>query len=143
MAQEQRFRSGVGWCFGVGLLIVGAVLVVTQSRGMQPVSLVILCLALAYIYWVYASTAYIVSDKGVMVQSGPVRRWVDAKLVERVRPVQSLLAAPALSENRLEVSGGFGAIVISPKDQAGFLLALKRVAPQVRLEGGLEALMVD
>lgn len=137
MAQEQRFRSGVGWCFGAGLLIVGAVLVVTQSRGVQPASLTILCLVLGCIYWVYTSTAYIVSDQGVLVQSGPVRRWVDAKLVERVRPVQSVLAAPALSENRLEVSGGFGAIVVSPKDQAGFILALKRVAPQVRLEGGL------
>lgn len=29
--------------------------------------------------------------------------------------------APALFENRLEVSGGLGAIVISPKDQAGFI----------------------
>lgn len=54
--------------------------------------------------------------------------------------MQTVLAAPALSFDRLEVSGGFGVVVVSPKDQAGFVRALKRVAPQLRLEGGLEAL---
>ncbi|MDP1604056.1 MAG: hypothetical protein Q8M03_12415 [Legionella sp.] len=40
------------------------------------------------------------------------------------------------------VIGGFGVVVISPKDQVGFIRALKRVAPQLRLEGGLEGLVV-
>ena len=97
MADEQRFRSGIGRCCGVGVL-------------------------------------------AVFVRSGPVRRWIDPNLVERVRPVRTLLSAPALSRDRLEISGGFGASVVSPRDQAGFVRGLRRVAPRVRLEGSLESL---
>lgn len=140
MAQEQRFRSGVGWPFVAGLLAVCAALGASQSRGVNPVSLVVLGLALGFVFWVYATTAYTVNDRGVLIQSGPMRRWVDATLVERVRPVRSLLGAPALSSDRLEVSGGFGVVVVSPKDQAGFVRALQRAAPQLRLEDGLDAL---
>jgi hypothetical protein len=140
MAHEQRFRSGIGWCFGASVLAVCAALGLSQVRGFNPVSLVVLGLALALMLWMSASTAYLVSDAGMLVRSGPMRRWVDAKLVERVRPVRTVLAAPALSLDRLEVSGEFGAVVVSPEDREGFVRALKRVAPQLRLEGGLEAL---
>ena len=139
MAQEQRFQSGVGWCFVAGVLVVCVALWLSQSRGFNPVSFVLLGLALGHMWWVYRSTAYIVGDDGLLVQSGPVSRRVDAKLLERVRPVRSLVAAPALSFDRIEVSGGFGVVVVSPKDQAGFVRALKRVAPQMRVEGGLDA----
>lgn len=140
MADEQRFRSGIGWCFGVGVLAAGAALWASQSQGFNPVSLFVLGLALGFMGWIFLSTEYIVSDSGVLVRSGPVRRWIDPKLVERVRPVRTLLSAPALSRDRLEISGGFGAIVVSPRDQAGFVRALRRVAPRVRLEGTLESL---
>lgn len=140
MAQEQRFRSGIGWGFALGILVLTAALCASQVRGFNPGSLVLIGVALGWGVWVYASTAYIVTEGGLLVQCGPMRRWADARLVERVRPIRTLLSAPALSLDRLEVSGGFGAVVVSPKDQKGFVLALRRVAPQVRLEGGLEAL---
>jgi Bacterial PH domain len=91
--------------------------------------------------WLQASAAYTVTDRGVLVQSGPLRRWVDARLVERVRPTRTILSAPALSGNRLEISGRFGVVVVSPHDQAGFVRALRQTAPQMRLEGGLESLI--
>ena len=139
MAQELRFRSGIGWCFNVGVVAVCIALALSQSKGFNPASLAILGIAVGLMFWVFVGTAYVVSDQGVLVQVGPMRRWVDAKLIERVRPTTTVLAAPALSGNRLEISGGFGAVVISPQDRIGFLRALKRVAPQLRLEGGLES----
>jgi hypothetical protein len=59
---------------------VGAVLWASQSQGFNPVSLFVLGLALGFMAWVYLSTEYIVSDSGVLVRSGPVRRWIDPTL---------------------------------------------------------------
>jgi hypothetical protein len=137
MAQEQRFRSGVGWCFGVAVLVLFAATVRSQWNGFNLTSLVVLGLALALMLWLVSTTVYVVNEKGLPVQSGPMRRWVDAKLVECVRPSKTVLAAPALSGARLEISGGFGVVVVSPRDQVGFVRALKQVAPQLRLEGPL------
>jgi hypothetical protein len=143
MAKELRFRSGVGAPFIVPLLAMCVALAVSQSRGLNAVSLVALGLVLGFMIWLLANTAYTVTDRGVLVQSGPVRRWVDATLIERVRPSKTVLSAPALSSRRLEISGGFGVVVVSPHDHVGFVRALKRAAPQLRLEGGLEQLEID
>jgi hypothetical protein len=140
MAQELRFKSAIGWSFKIPALAVGAALIRSQWNGFQPVVLVILGFSLALIVWLYVSTEYIITDDGLQVRSGPVYCRADARRIERVRPTKSILSAPALSLDRLEISGGFGAVVISPADRAGFVRALKRVAPQARLEGDLERL---
>jgi hypothetical protein len=140
MDQALRFRSAVGWSFKLPVLLVGVTLIASQSRGLDPVSLVAIGGALALMGWLYVSTRYTVTDLGLRVQSGPFNRWVEARAIERVRPTRTILSAPALSLDRLEVSGGFGSIVVSPQDKAGFVRALKRVAPQLRVEGGLATL---
>jgi hypothetical protein len=140
MSQELRFRSAVGWSFKIPALVVGAALIASQSKGFNLVCLVAVGLSLAFMGWLYVSTVYTVTDLGLRVQAGPLQRWVDAKSIECVRPTKTILSAPALSLDRLEVAGGFGSIVVSPLDKAGFVLALKRIAPQLRLEGELEAL---
>jgi hypothetical protein len=140
MDQGLRFRSAVGWSFKLPALLVGVTLIASQSRGLDIVSLVVIGSALALIGWLYVSTLYTVTDRGLRVQSGPVNRWLDARVLERVRPTRTILSAPALSLDRLEVSGGFGSIVVSPRDKVGFVRALKRVAPQLRVEGGLDPL---
>lgn len=140
MGQELRFRSAVGWSFKLPALLVSAVLIASQSRGLNIVSLVAIGGSLALMAWLYVSTVYTVTDLGLRVQSGPLHRWIDAKRIERVRPTRTILSAPALSLDRLEVSGGFGAVVVSPRDKTGFVRALKRVAPQLRVEGGLDSL---
>lgn len=142
MAEELRFRSAVGWTFKIPALLVAALLVLSQRNGVNVVALVVLGWSVALIWWLYVSTEYTVTSDGLRVRSGPVYRWADAKHIERVRPTKSILSAPALSLDRLEVSGGFGSIVISPADKAGFIRALKNVAPRLRLEGDLQVLDV-
>jgi hypothetical protein len=90
--------------------------------------------------WLYVRTVYTVTARGLRVQSGPLHQWVDARSIEHVRPTRTILAAPALSLDRLEVGGGFGSVIVSPLDKMGFLRALKRAVPRLRLEGGLEAI---
>jgi hypothetical protein len=138
MSGELRFRSAIGWSFKIPALAVGAGLVLSQSNGIHPPALVALGFSVALIVWLYVSTEYVVTADGLRVRSGPVYSRIDAKLIDRVRPTKSILSAPALSLDRLEVSGSFGSIVVSPSDKTGFVRALKAVAPQLRLEGDLQ-----
>jgi Bacterial PH domain len=140
MSQEQRFRSAVGWSFKIPALVVGVGLIASQSEGINPVSLVAISLSLAFMRWLYVSTVYTVTERGLRVQAGPLNRWAEAAQLERVRPTTTVLSAPALSLDRLEITGTFGSLVVSPQDRAGFIRALKRIAPQLRLEGGLDSL---
>lgn len=135
MAQELRFRSAVGWSFKVPALGIGVGLLASQWNGLNPAALVALGFSLALIVWLYVSTVYTVTDTSLRVQSGPIYSTIDAKLIVQVRPTRAILSAPALSLDRIEISGDFGAIVISPADKVAFLQALRRIAPQVRVDG--------
>jgi hypothetical protein len=143
MSEELRFQSAVGWSFKIPALFVAALLIVSQSKGLEPVSLLVLGCSVALMRWLYVSTVYTVTDSALRVQSGPLHQSIDARLIERVRPTRTILSAPALSLDRLEIAGGFGAVVVSPREKAAFIRALQRIAPQLRLEGGLEALTAD
>jgi len=116
---------------------IGTGLIFSLLVDPNPVGFVALGFSLALIVWLYVSTEYVVTDDGLRVRSGPIYQRVDAKLIERVRPIRTFLSAPALSLDRLEVSGGFGSVVVSPADKHAFVRALKDVAPQMRVEGGL------
>lgn len=140
MPGELRFRSAVGWSFKIPTLGIGIGLVLSQVNGPNPPAFVALGFSMALIIWLYVTTEYTVTDDGLCVRSGPLSRRVDARLIERVRPTKTILSAPALSLDRVEVSGGFGSVVVSPTDKAAFVRALKRIAPQMRIEGELQGL---
>lgn len=140
MSQELHFRSAVGWSFRAPAILAGAVLVASQWRGPNVVGLLSVGLSMVFMRWLYVSTVYTLTYQGLRVRSGPLNRWADARAIDCVRPTNTILSAPALSLDRLEITGAFGCVVVSPSDKRGFVCALKRIAPQVRLEGGLEAL---
>ncbi len=70
---------------------------------------------------------YGVSSRELVIRFGLARQRVPLANITRVRPTKSLLSAPALSIDRLEVrwdEGLFGATRISPADRDGFLALL-------------------
>jgi hypothetical protein len=48
-------------------------------------------------------------------------------------------SSPALSLTRIEVVHKTGSVLVSPKDRAAFIRAIKRVQPTLVLEGVLES----
>ena len=75
--------------------------------------------------WTFRSTLYQVTDREVIVRSGPFRWTIPISDVESVRPSRSPLSSPALSLDRLEIRyAGGRRLMISPKDREGFLIAL-------------------
>jgi hypothetical protein len=136
--QRQLFRSAIDvWLVIPGVFAVLAGLVASQARGVNRFSLTMLVLALALVGWVLATTHYTVTDHELIVRSGPIRRCVEGHTIQRVRESRTLLGAQALSMKRIEVTGAFGSVVISPHDRPGFIQALRRIAPHMTVDDAL------
>jgi hypothetical protein len=84
------------------------------------------------VVWVVLSTYYEFEPEALVAHSGPFSWRIPFKEISAVRPSTSVRSGPALSMDRLEVTYRNGrALLISPEDQAAFLAALRRRAPQL------------
>ena len=114
--------------FGVVGLIVYRALVRGQSPG--GVTIATLALSIGVIGWIFATTSYRFAERELVVKSGPLRVRVPFDTILRVTRTRSLLSAPALSLQRLEiVYEKHRTVVISPQDDQGFLASLRERAP--------------
>lgn len=124
-----RFRSKIdAWIGGVILLgiLVSAALAIglLLQKGIASLAVVPL-LAAAVSLRVLVETWYGIDDKELIVHCGPFRTSVPISNIRAIRPTRTVVSAPALSRDRLEVIHSTGTLVISPSDQAHFIRALK------------------
>ncbi len=115
------------------LLAVALVAQRAVARGQRPNAVVLATLlgSVALVVWIGAMTAYRLTERELLVASGPLRVRVPLAQIQRITRTRSVLSAPALSLDRLEVTYAKGqAVVISPKDQAAFFVAVAARAPQ-------------
>jgi hypothetical protein len=136
MPDPRRFDSAVGSCIVIPMVAVLALLVTTQARGLSVLPLVLLTALLAFLLWTMRSTYYVFADGHLVVRCGSVSRRIRVADIRRVRAVRSVVASPALSADRLELTGGFGAVLVSPRDRQGFLDLVRDAAPDARVEVG-------
>ena len=79
----------------------------------------------ALTFWIYRHTAYDVTETDLIVGCGPFQSRIPLGSITSVAPTRSLLAAPALSRERLEIRyGAANRVIVSPADRVGFLRAL-------------------
>jgi hypothetical protein len=135
-----RFRSAVdGWwlvVLGIPSLRLIWMLIAGLSAGRAPsIGFVIAFLALAGVWYSMATTFYDVDGEYLTAAFGPVKTKVPLRSIHTLRATTSLLSAPALSARRIEVLSTKGCVMISPKDSAGFVDAIRRAVPGVRIEG--------
>lgn len=115
----------------VGLL--GVVVYRSAARGAapDPILLATFAISLGGIAWMVLTTSYRFADKELDVRSGPQHIRVPLAQIHRVTRSRSLMSAPALSLNRLEIAYGKDKrVLISPHDESAFLTMLKKKAPQ-------------
>ena len=133
-----RFRSKVDALFGVllavAVLVPATVLLAVAQESADPLLLVPVLVAGAAVAMVLR-THYDITDAELIVRSGPFRWRVALPSIRRLRATRTLLSAPALSMDRIEVQHDGGVVVISPRDTAGFIRLLQSRAPRVELEG--------
>ena len=68
------------------------------------------------------------------VVSGPLTWQVPVDEITRVRDSRSVLSSSALSIDRLKISyNRYDELLISPRDKAGFIVALQRLNPQTQV----------
>ncbi len=121
----------------VPLLLVSGIVVrstMMQSRSPSWLAFGVLGLSLAFVVWIYVDTSYRVTSTELHARSGPLRVTVPLAQIKRIRRSNSLISAPALSLQRLDIQYATGkSVLISPDDEERFFAVLRRVAPQVVL----------
>jgi hypothetical protein len=130
-----HFRSKIDvWVGGVILLGVlasgAAALGLLLQKGIASLAIVPL-LASGLALWLLIETWYAVTDRELIVHCGPFRTTVPIDSIQAIRPTRTVLSAPALSLDRLEVIHAGGALAISPADKTGFIRALRQRNPAV------------
>ncbi|MDP3516261.1 MAG: PH domain-containing protein [Pseudohongiella sp.] len=72
--------------------------------------------------WLLLSTSYTLSERTLLVKSGPFKWRVPIKQITSITPTSSPLSSPALSLDRLRIDyGRCESIMISPKNKEQFI----------------------
>jgi len=140
MDGQNVFRSKVDWWLFLILLSIPGIpmaVVWTRSAGSPPVSVWTPLIIAGLLVVAFFPVRYVIEGETISVQCGLIQ-WehtaFHVKEVQSVQPSFDILAAPALSLDRLSVDLGFRAgVLISPKDKAGFLRAVQALDPELRL----------
>lgn len=139
---QLRYRSEIGASFIVVYVFLvwrlGWPLVRALATGapVAPGLWIASVVTLGGLAYLAATTSYTITADALIVRWGPFRTTAALAGIQTLRASRSLLAAPALSMNRIEVVASPGpSVVISPVDQPRFLRHLLARAPHVRLEG--------
>jgi hypothetical protein len=132
-----RFRSKidvrVGGVILLGILVSGAVAIgLLLQEGIASLAIIPL-LASGLALWLLSETWYAVTATDLIVHYGPFRTTVPISSIRAIRPTRTIVSAPALSLDRLEVRHAGGALVISPADKAGFIRALRERHPTMEV----------
>ena len=108
-----------------GLLLVPMVFGAFIGREILP-GLVICGLIVVFILWLYLATKYEITEDELIINAGLYKVIIPLQSISSVTESNSLEASPAFSLDRLEIKYGQDKmILISPKDKAAFLGALK------------------
>jgi hypothetical protein len=126
---KQTFRSKIGPEIVIPIsLILGVVLVLMLILSAWP-GIVVIAVVLAFIIHIFATTYYTIDGAALKVRSGfLIHIAIDINTITKIVPTRSILSAPAVSIDRLEVFyNKYDSVIISPKDKLGFIAALKAV----------------
>jgi hypothetical protein len=116
--------------------LVSLVAALRHGEGILPAAASVAFVAALYVGLVFP-LRYGIGEDALVVRHGLVRQRIPLAAIVEVRPSRSLLSAPALSLDRLEVradGGLLGGAVISPEEREAFLDELARRAG-LRREG--------
>ena len=85
--------------------------------------------------WLLLGTRYSLTDDALKVRAGPFRWTVPLAEISSVRPSRSILSAPALSLDRIQIDYGARRILISPRERQRFVDELRQRCPKARITG--------
>lgn len=98
--------------------------------------LLINCLLLLFIAHLYSNTYYLIDERFLIVKSGfVINMKIDIQMVNSIKETGSIISAPALSFDRLEVNWGeYAGVVISPREKHKFIEHMTNINPQIEVK---------
>ncbi|CAG2533936.1 MAG TPA: hypothetical protein DCM40_15255 [Maribacter sp.] len=89
-----------------------------------------------FVLHLYLNTYYVIDGEFLIVKSGIIfNKKIDINSVRSIRETKSLLSAPALSFDRLEVNWGkYTGVVISPKEKKKFIEHMTKINPEIAVQ---------
>ena len=84
---------------------------------------------------IFFNIKYSLSEDELFVKNGFSTQSIPLKDITHIIPTNSMLSAPALSLDRIEIKYKGGNIVISPKDREGFYHAIQERVPALEIDG--------
>lgn len=132
----RRFASKVDWWIPLLLVlplafVVGALVMGTLS----PVVLVAVLVPQFFVLWILARTRYLVTTDGLTVRCGPFSWTVPATAIRSLSATRNPLSSPALSLDRIAVRHTGGLLMVSPRNKAGFVRAVRTCNRDVTVDG--------
>ena len=137
-ATDLRFRSKIdGWIITATVLpiLIGlypAWRAATEGHIWAPL---VVFTPVALIGWGISSTSYTVTAHELDVRCMWLRELIPLDSIRSLRPSRSLLSAPALSLDRIELVYATGRTQVSPRDREGFVAILSRHNPSIAVHG--------
>jgi hypothetical protein len=130
---SSRYRSKIdAWFIAVIVtsviahLWVIATLVLSADWMTLTIFIPIAVIGLGLPLWILFRTHYTLSPNSLNVRCGPFSYVIPIKSIKDLRPTRSVLSAPALSLDRLEITyGKYESVTISPLHRERFLAELE------------------
>ncbi len=114
-----------GVAFGIGI----------SSASASIFSIITMVVLTIFVIWIWFGTYYILGHTNLLIKSGPFTKILSLDQIISIKRTKNPLASFALSLNRLEIKcQKGGSILISPKDDVGFLKMLQEQNPGIKIE---------
>lgn len=133
--QKQKFPSKRGFVIFIPLIILLLIEVGYIAGGRYIGAVLLLAVMSAVFLPVFFNTNYTIQSDGTLrVKCGIFfNTSLDIGSITKVEDNSSILSAPALSMDRLELFyNKFDSVVISPQDKAAFVAELQKINPGIR-----------
>lgn len=132
-----QFRSKIGAIIVVPaalVLLLGGASAANAMASGRPVLAAVLTLPIALVAWIALTTRYTLTSDHLAIRSAFLNSRIPLRTIRRVRPTSTILSAPALSLDRLEITHDAGIAVISPADRERFLAEIRARCPRAEVQ---------
>lgn len=120
------YRSKISWILLAPVAIVFAGLSVVIIINQDWPALLIVLLTGGYVTYLYTNTYYAIVDNALSISTGLGKLTIDIATIKAIKETNTILSAPALSLDRIEVFyNRYDSVVISPPDKTAFITHLK------------------
>lgn len=142
--QNLRFgaKKDIWFIFIIWGTIVFVILIsIFDFKSSQPstvenvLGFIIIGSTVGVLVWIWFGAVYIVNEDAIKIKFGPFRSKVNINEIKKIRKVKSILSAPALSVERLEITyGKFNLAYVSPNHEKDFIQLLLTKNPHIQLD---------